>query len=185
MARRLRLTERLRIAEDWAIGVLALAALGIALYGTLTRYLLPQLAADWSEEAFIYAVIWAIWLSGGRLVVTGGHVRSDWLLRVLGGRMARALEAMHATLGFAFCVAFCFFGFDVVRLALQLDERSDSTLHFPMALYYLALPVGLLLMAARYATHLHAVLRGQTPPFAPLAPGAPVEPIAQPGAEPR
>lgn len=169
--------RRLRIAEDWAIGVLALAALGIALYGTLTRYLLPQFAADWSEEAFVYAVIWAIWLSGGRLVVTGGHVRSDWLLRVLGGRSARALEALHATLGFAFCVAFCFFGFDVVRLALQLNERSDSTLHFPMALYYLAMPVGLLLMAARYATHLHGVLRGHIPPTAPLASGAPGAPV--------
>ncbi|MDD9853816.1 MAG: TRAP transporter small permease [Deltaproteobacteria bacterium] len=172
--------RRLRLAEDWAIGVLALAALGIALYGTLTRYMLPHFAADWSEEAFVYAVIWAIWLSGGRLVVTGGHVRSDWLLRVLGGRAARALEALHATLGFAFCIAFCFFGFDVVRLALQLNERSDSTLHFPMALYYLAMPVGLLLMAARYATHLRGVLRGQTLPTAPLAPGAPVEPIAPP-----
>lgn len=153
------MNRRLERIESLAVGGLALVALLSALYGMLARYLVPELSSDWAEEITIYALLWSIWLASARLVVADAHVKSELLSRFAGARLTRMMTVVHAALGFGFCAVIAWFGLDVVRLAVALGERSDSSLQFPMAFYYLSMPVGLALMALGYGTRLVHRLR--------------------------
>ncbi len=62
----------------------------------------------------------------------------------------RALEIVNCTLCLAFCLLLVWYGWQVVDLAVLLDERSGSSLRFPVWIYYTCLPAGALLMALRY-----------------------------------
>jgi len=152
------LRQHLRKLEDWVSGGLALLALLVSCYGILARYLLPGLLSDWVEEVTIYSIMWAIWLSAARLVADDRHVKSDLAARLTQPRLQRLLAVFRALCGLGFCALICWKGLDVVRLALRLGERSSSTLQFPMAFYYASMPVGLALMALRYAVALRAAL---------------------------
>ncbi|MBV8915220.1 MAG: TRAP transporter small permease, partial [Acetobacteraceae bacterium] len=54
----------------------------------------------------------------------------------------------------AFCAGLVWYGWEIVDTALLIDERSSTDLQFPMWIYYLALPVGAVLMLMRYLIRL-------------------------------
>ena len=54
-----------------------------------------------------------------------------------------------------FCVGMVWYGASIVISSWGLDEHSSTDFSFPMWIYYSALPVGGLLMTARYAIRLY------------------------------
>ena len=64
------------------------------------------------------------------------------------------MEVFNCIAAIAFCSALIWYGWQVVEIALLIDERSASDLRFPMWIYYSALPVGGLLMLIRYVIRL-------------------------------
>jgi C4-dicarboxylate transporter, DctQ subunit len=54
-----------------------------------------------------------------------------------------------------FCVGMVWYGVSIVSSSWQLDEHSSTDFSFPMWIYYSALPVGGLLMLARYTIRLY------------------------------
>ena len=141
--------------EQWLVGVLGLLALLLSLYAMLTRYLLPELSSDWTEEVIIYLVLWAIWLSGGRLVAERSHITTDVIVGIVSPRVRRLMAIPHHLLGLAFCAAYTWAGAEVVLFALQVGERGETSLQFPLWVYYLGMPVGILLMGVRYVRLLY------------------------------
>ena len=139
-----------RRIETCAIGLLVVLALGTFLYGPLARSVAPALAVDWTEEVTIYLIVWATLLSGGTLTADRAHVSADILVHLLSARGRRRLQLAIDILMLAFCSLMLWLGVEGVLFAHMLDERSASTLQAPQAwVLYLALPVGMLLIAGR------------------------------------
>lgn len=144
-----------RRLETSVIGLLVVLALGIFLYGSLARSVAPALAIDWSEEVTIYLIVWATLLSGGTLTADRAHVSAEILVHLLSARARRRLQMGIDVLMLAFCSLMLWLGVEGVLFAHLLDERSASTLQAPQAwVLYLALPMGMLLIAGRIALSL-------------------------------
>lgn len=141
-----------RRIETAIIGALVVLALCVFLYGSLTRSFAPALAVDWTEEATIYLIVWATLLSGGAITAERAHVSADMLGRVLSPRTRQRLQVCIDVAVLGFCCLMFWLGVEGVVFAHLLDERSASTLQAPQAwVLYLALPVGMLLIAGRLA----------------------------------
>lgn len=136
--------------ETVVVGSASLTAIAIGLYAILARHFLPQLAVGWTDEVVVYLVMWAIWISASRLVAENGHVHADLVLTRLPKRWQRKLSFLTDCIGFIFCCAVSYGSWQVVKLALQVDERSESVLQFPIAFYDMSLLAGMVLMALRY-----------------------------------
>jgi TRAP-type C4-dicarboxylate transport system permease small subunit len=147
--------EYWRRFEAGVIGVLVVFALGLFLYGSLARSFAPALAIDWSEEVTIYLIAWATLLSGGAITAERGHVSANMLGHLLSPLAQRRLAIGIDIVVLAFCTLMLWLGIEGVLFAHLLDERSASTLQAPQAWgLYLALPVSMLLIAARLALSL-------------------------------
>jgi C4-dicarboxylate transporter, DctQ subunit len=146
-------------AERAIVGVLGLAALAIALWQVVSRYVVPQQSISYAEEVMVYLLIWAIMIVSSRLVSTDSHVRPDIVRNVVPARVARWLELFNCTAALAFCTALTWYGWQIVETATLIDEHSSSDLRFPMWLYYLALPTGGALMSIRYVIRLVEIAR--------------------------
>lgn len=145
--------------ERWLVSLCGLAGLLLAVYQMGTRYLHPAWFVDWAEETVVYLVIWSIWLASSGLVAENRHVRADLVIRLLPGRVQFALEIVNTLVGLGFCGLVAWIGIDIVTLAMELDERSTSSLRMPMWIYFACVPVGTGLMALRYLVRLVALLR--------------------------
>jgi TRAP-type C4-dicarboxylate transport system permease small subunit len=141
--------------ETTVIGALVVLALALFLYGSLTRSFAPALAIDWSEEVTIYLIAWATLLSGGAITAERAHVSADMLAQTLSPRARRRLQLAIDVAVLGFCCLMLWLGAEGVLFAHLLDERSASTLQAPQAwVLYLALPVSMLMIAARIALSL-------------------------------
>jgi C4-dicarboxylate transporter DctQ subunit len=140
--------------ETLLTGGCAAVALGIASHEMLARYLAPGLTKDWSLEMVIYLLVWATFLSGGALVRENRHISADVVVRMFGPAVQRALMIAAALAGLAFSALLCWFGVQMVEFAMSVGERSESTLRFPLWLFYLCLPVGMALTVLGYGAQL-------------------------------
>lgn len=149
--------------EQAIVGVLGLAALAVALWQVLSRYLFPQQSIGYAEEAMVYLLIWATMIVSSQLVRTDSHVRPDLVRHLVPAGVARWLELFNCAAALVFCGALTWYGWDIIAIARLIDERSASDLRFPMWLYYAALPTGGVLMALRYVVRLIGILRASGP----------------------
>ncbi len=140
------------------MGVLAACALALICYEVVVRYFIPAWLPDWGSEVTIYFTVWAMLIAGGSLVTTRRHIRADLLVRSLPERLQWLLELFNLIVGTLYCGLVAKFGLDVVTFARMLDERSESSIQFPLWIFYIALPIGFGLMAVRYALRLYRFL---------------------------
>ncbi|WP_374448234.1 TRAP transporter small permease [Stella sp.] len=150
-----------RVVERWLVSLCGLAGLLLAVYQMGSRYLQPAWFVDWAEETVVYLVIWAIWIASSTLVEENRHVRADLVIRLLPPAAQYWIEIANTLVGLAFCGLVAWIGIDIVTLAIELDERSTSSLRMPMWLYFACVPVGTGLMALRYVQRLAGLLRGR------------------------
>ncbi len=144
--------------EEYVIGTLALCALCVGAFGMASRYLFPDISSDWTDEVVIYLILWGVWISGSRLVHDKSHVSADLILRRLPVSWKRRAIILNDVVGALFSLSLVYAGFLVVELSLALDERSESVLQFPLAWYYLSLPIGMFLMVTRYGISIFNML---------------------------
>lgn len=137
-------------AEQLLVGVLGFLAILVGVVQVLGRYVDPHNAISYAEEVIVYLLIWAVMISSSQLVRSDGHVRPDLVLRLVSPRTQRVLELVNCLVAIGFCVGLVTYGWQIVDTALMLDEHSSTDLQFPMAVYYLTLPVGSGLMLIRY-----------------------------------
>jgi len=153
---------RLGIVWDWiertVVGLLGAFAMVIAGLQVFGRYISPEHAITWAEEVIVYIAVWAVMIVASDLVRINGHVRPDLVLRLLRPQTQRWVEVFNCLVAITFTFGMVWYGWEVVDLAVLLDQRSSSDLQFPMWIYYAALPAGGLLMLIRYLVRLHRYL---------------------------
>jgi TRAP-type C4-dicarboxylate transport system permease small subunit len=143
--------------ETWIVGLLGLAMLAVAMGQVVARYLLPTLVAGGGDEIVVYLFVWAALIACGGAVARMAHIRADLLLRLLSRRQLQLVEAFNAVAAAGFCALLVWYGWEVVDLAILIDERSQTGIAFPMWIYYLALPTGALLMLIAYVGVIHRI----------------------------
>lgn len=137
-------------AEAVLMSTFAILALLLVVYEVAVRYFFPAYLPDWGSEFVIYFTVWAIFIAGSSLVHEHRHIRADIVILLLPTQVQRLLEIFSALVGLAFCAIVGWYAWQVVDFAHRLDERSESSILFPLYLYYLCMPVGFALMSIRY-----------------------------------
>ena len=129
--------DMLKWIENVLMAVLAIATLAIVSYEVIVRYFFPRYLTDWGMELTIYFTVWSIFIAGASLVRESRHVRADILLLLLPVWAQRLLEIVALIIGLIFACVLTWFGFQMVQNAQSLGELSESSLRFPLWLYYL------------------------------------------------
>ena len=148
----IRLLDRI---EAGIVGVLGLAMLALAFFQVFARYVLPGFVSSGMEELIVYIFVWAAMLACAERVTGNGHIRADIFLRSLSPRALRLTAMLSAAVSLGMCLGLTWYGAKVVEIAIQIDERSQTGVSFPMWIYYLALPAGSGLMSIRYLNVLY------------------------------
>lgn len=148
----------LKLIENLSMALLAVATLTLISVEVVTRYFLTEYLTDWGMELTIYFTVWAIFIAGGPLVREGRHVRADILLVLMPAWVQRLLEILALLVGLVFTTVLFWYGWEMVNAAYDLGENSESSLRFPLWIYYLALPVGMVSMIGAYVHRLYLYL---------------------------
>jgi TRAP-type C4-dicarboxylate transport system permease small subunit len=148
--------------ETYAAGLLGAAALALAFYQVVMRYLFNN-APEGAEEGVLYLVIWAVFIISSRLVRDDEHVGADFLAGRLPVPARRVLAIATTALALAFCAVVAWYGFQIVDAALTMDERSTTRMRFPMWIAYLAVPTGSILIGLSCVYRLDLLVRRFTP----------------------
>ena len=147
--------------ETGATGLLALAAALLTVSESVLRYVAPTMLPDWGAEVTVYLIGWAVMLSASRLIRDWMHVSVEMLAEQLPARTQVALQLFACLFGLVVAGCIAWAGYLMVDFALMLGERSDSSIRFPMWLYYAAIPVGFGLSAATYLWQIAMIATGR------------------------
>lgn len=139
---------------DTIAAVMALAAIVLVCIEATTRYLATRYSVDWGTEVIIYLLVWATMLMAGRAAFENRHVAATVIVELLPKLVQSVLFAFSICIGIAFGVFLIIFGWDVVAFSDRLNILSDSSLRFPMAWYYMILPVAGALLVIGYLVRL-------------------------------
>jgi len=145
----------LEATENLLMALLAIATLFLVSFEVVTRYFFPEHLSDWGMEFTIYFTVWAIFIAGAPLVREARHVRADILLMLLPPAAQRILEIVALLIGLGFACALTWYGWEMVGNAYGLGERSESSMRFPLWIYYMALPLGATLMIFPFIKRLY------------------------------
>lgn len=145
-------------AETGLTGLLALTAIGLTVNESLMRFVAPGALPDWSAEVTVYCIGWAVMLCASRLVRENTHVRVEMLVESLSPAAQRGAELFACAFGVLVSAGIVYAGLQMVEFARMLGEQSDSSIRFPMWIYYAAIPVGLTLTGGQYAIRFVQIL---------------------------
>lgn len=131
------------------------------LVATIFRYapFLPGLT--WAEEVTRYTSIWMVFLASAMGIRRGVHLGVDVFVILLPTGVRRLVTLFALSLVFVFEWVLVYFG---VIMTVNNAEQMSSALEMPMALPFLAIPIGGLFMAYETGRELLSHVR---PPSVP------------------
>jgi TRAP-type transport system small permease protein len=129
------------------VTVLAMLLLGVLVATTilqvLSRYVLRQ-PFDWTEEVARYVFVWLAMIGAGMAAKDRAHFFVDLVLERLPPEIARYVTLVVGIVSTAFLLVV---SWAAVELAVSNQVQDSPVLTVPMSVPYLAIPVGLILMA--------------------------------------
>ena len=129
----------LRMLVDWiAIGLLCAMVFLIA-FQILGRYVFNY-SISWSEEAAIFVQVWLVMLGSGVAMRNRNHAGVDLVITRLPRVLQQVVKSASALLVAWFLLVVIVSSFTMVSFGLIV---SSTALRLPLAVPYLALPVGL------------------------------------------
>jgi len=143
--------------EKFLVGLLVLTAVAFSFYGVIMRYCL-QTAPDWIEEIVIYMIIWAVFLMASTLVEEKGHVSATLLVERFSLKVRRILAVFNGILALGFSGVISWYGVQLVLQTHLLNERSVTSLRFPLWVAYLSVATGCSLVGIRYVIRIYRLL---------------------------
>jgi len=144
--------------------LLLLAAVLVVSQLVFVRYALGQ-SAVWQHEFVTFSLIGATFFGSPYLLLKRGHVNVDLLPLYLGrtGRKALALIAYAVSLGF--CLVIAWGGTVWWFEAWSNGWRAETVWAPPLWIPYLAMPLGIGMLALQYVADILALLSGRAMPF--------------------
>ncbi|HEX9789663.1 MAG TPA: TRAP transporter small permease [Kiloniellales bacterium] len=143
---------------------LLLAAVLVVTHLVFVRYILGT-SAIWQHEFVTFSLIAATFFGGPYLLLTHGHVNVDLLPMYLGRRGRKILALLAAFLSLGFCLIIAWMGFVWWQEAWINDWHAETVWKPPLWIPYLAMPIGVGLMALQYIADILALVTGRAAPF--------------------
>ena len=139
----------LKKAEEILLVVLMVIMCVIIFVATVARFT-NLFVISWAEELARYCMIWIIFLGIGVAAQNGEHFCVEALNLFLPKKVLNIISALDAVLVIAFNLVASYFGIMIVQKQMAGGQITPS-LNWPMWIIYLAIPIGLVLMAVSYA----------------------------------
>lgn len=136
----------------------ALAALAAAVLAFITLAICAEVVMrygfnrplTWVVEVSEYALLWMTFLGTSWVLRQGGHVRVDILMHLLSPRLLRVCGLISAGAGILAGLVLVVFGANAVWTALARGSFKSTGLDIPTWLVLVVIPVGGLLLLARF-----------------------------------
>jgi len=165
-----RIFFRLISAISKTCGVVAAALVGSAILVVcqmvVMRYFLNA-STVWQTEYVIFSLVAATFIGSPYVLLVKGHVNVDLLPNYLGDKGRRLLALLASIAGFTFCAILAWKGFQLFEEALMNEWTTDTVWALPLWIPYMAMPIGIGLLALQYVADIFALLHGEsTMPFA-------------------
>lgn len=141
--------------ERFIIGTLMLLMVGLYSLAILVRQFVPTMARDvaWIDEATRYMLVWLVFLALGTALGAGRQISMDTFLQSFPERLAKIVRKVIDLTGLVFSLYIAWVGLEITMVIAGTGQQSP-TLRISAAYLYLALPVGFVLLALRYAMSL-------------------------------
>ena len=122
------------------------------------RYVLGS-SLVWSEELGRFLFIWSVWVGCSYAMRSDRHLRVTALSQFVGPHIRKALDAFAQLATLVFCGFAIVWGTQMIAFLIRTGQQAPA-LEVPIYWVYLALPVGMTLMAIRCAQNLYAMFHG-------------------------
>lgn len=152
-----RLLKAWNRTEKFLVGLLAFFATIFTFYGVITRYVF-NFSPEWIEETVMYMIIWSVFIISSTLVEERGHVGATFVVERFPPKALRMVEVFTGLLALTFCALICYWGYQIVHVAYLTDERSLTSMRYPLWGVYLSVPVGVTLIFGRYVRRIYRLL---------------------------
>lgn len=141
------------------ICAMALVAASLILsYSVATRYLF-QSATYWQDEAAVFLIVGATFMSAGHVQSRRGHVAIDALAEMLSPAANRLRLRFVDAASLAFCAFFAWKSWSLTEEAWTDGQVSSSTWGPPLSIPYGLMSVGMTLLSLQIALQLAAGLK--------------------------
>jgi TRAP-type C4-dicarboxylate transport system permease small subunit len=132
-----------------------LAAAGILTYSVFARYFF-KIATDWQDEAAVFLLVGATFLSGAYVQSQRGHIGIEALAGLLSPRVNRwRLMVVDAASG-AFCLFFAWKSWTLLHEAVVEKQTTSSSWGPPLWIPYSIMALGMTMVGIQLLLHLAA-----------------------------
>lgn len=145
--------------EKCFISALLITASVILFTNVVARYVFSTSVLG-AEELVRYQIIWMVFVGGSVAARRGIHIGIDAFLKICPAAIQRLISIVVLVLCVAFCLLLLYYGAQLVIDTRAFGQRS-SALRMPYWIAQLAVPVGVGLMAVRFAQRLAITVRGK------------------------
>jgi len=147
----------LRFFENVSVVLLLSVASILAFLEVVLRYAFSA-SITWSSEVVVLCIIWAIFIGLSVTLSQGAHIKVEVIVNLFSGNKKLAIVLLSTLIGVAFAVFLFFYSVEYAAFLKESEERSITT-NIPEYIYFLALPLGGLLLSIRYIQELVRVIR--------------------------
>jgi TRAP-type C4-dicarboxylate transport system permease small subunit len=126
------------------------------------RYVLGS-SLVWSEELGRFLFIWSVWIGCSYAMRADRHLRVTALSEFSGHRVRFALDVFAQVSTLVFCGFAIVWGANMISFLMRTGQQAPA-LEVPIYWVYLALPLGMALMAIRCLQNLYALFTGDREP---------------------
>lgn len=134
--------------------VVTMAVMVLIMFVQSTSRYVTGTSFSWGSELAQYLHIWQIWIGASLAVRVQAHVRVDVFINLLPPKIRRYLNFLGLLCWFFFAGFLAYEGSKYVMEVLATGQTSPS-LHVPMWIPYLAIPIGGSLMIIRLIQQLY------------------------------
>ncbi len=150
------------IAAAVAAALLVFIAVSV-FYEVIARYVM-RAPSRWTYELTGYALVWCALLASGQALAQGAHVYVDLIYERLSPLLARLTNILTCLVGLGFCAFILWYGLNMTRVAILIDQRSPTPLRFPMQYAFAAVPAGMVFLLLEFFRRLMFEIFDPQPP---------------------
>jgi TRAP-type C4-dicarboxylate transport system permease small subunit len=131
-------------------------------YDTIMRYFFAK-PTDWSVELNEVLLVFITLLAGAELVKRDQHIQMDLIYLRLPEKGQKISRICTSILGILFCVCLVWIGFKATWSTYLGKVYLSGAFRFPVWIMYALIPLGMILMAFEFLTHLIKKIKEEAP----------------------
>jgi TRAP-type C4-dicarboxylate transport system permease small subunit len=145
-------------------GMIALVVAALVLtYSVFSRYLFKA-ATDWQDEAAVFCIVGAVFLSGAYVQSLRGHIGIEAVASILPASVNRARAFVVDVMSFVFCTFFAWKSWVLWHEAWVDHMVTSSTWSPPLSIPYGLMAAGMTLLSVQILLQVATYFLPRTPP---------------------